>query len=510
MTEQRFRITMISLACVAVVLLSFCVGVLVMRTPPAGRGTAQVVAVADPEPAAPAVAPVMAAAPDTVPPEIARAVVVRAVNPANAAGLRGGVGLGTWDTTCQFKDVAVVGSDGKSLLGGDLRRDMTAWRSSAGDWSATGGTITQASRAINVLTITGDADWTNYTYSMKAKRTDGTEGFLIAFAAQDAKNLYWWNIAGWGNTRSAIEQTNRGSKREISGSAVALSIETDKWYDIKIEVKGETAKCYFDGKLITTLEGSVAKSTLPDSGPPTVFNNGNGPQRGSTAVRTTPTVQPNTGTTVVRTGQLTVQRAQSLVRELALKSPNPYVRETAYHDRDADWSIDAVAMKFTVKIRGPQEKTLSGKLTPTTNGWATAAFDDEAALGGDWNVRPQEVLTPEEASRRLSEMCERLAGEAVLKAWGGVIKDVDLRMDRTTGESTASMIKGNDRYAWRIDPKARTFSMTDEGADATYNYSGRFGWDKNHKWMAWPIVGGMTPRNGSHRDFLAIPTVGGG
>jgi len=56
MTEQRFRFAMMGLACVAIVLLSFGVGVLIMRTPPANGPAAIVGPVADPGPAVPAIA----------------------------------------------------------------------------------------------------------------------------------------------------------------------------------------------------------------------------------------------------------------------------------------------------------------------------------------------------------------------------------------------------------------------------------------------------------------------
>src|ERR1700678_3182571 len=84
----------------------------------------------------------------------------------------------------------------------------------------------------------------------EAKKNGGREGFLILFHVKDADNFDWWNVGGWGDTRSALEHTEDGSHTPLGESASA-TIETGKWYDIRIEVKGNDIKCYIDDKLIT-------------------------------------------------------------------------------------------------------------------------------------------------------------------------------------------------------------------------------------------------------------------
>ena len=56
------------------------------------------------------------------------------------------------------------------------------------------------------------------------------------------------NIGGWGNTQHGVEQIVNGGK----GQAVttAGNVETGRWYDVKIEVNGDSVKCYLDNKLI--------------------------------------------------------------------------------------------------------------------------------------------------------------------------------------------------------------------------------------------------------------------
>jgi alpha-L-arabinofuranosidase len=66
---------------------------------------------------------------------------------------------------------------------------------------------------------------------------------------QDDNNWIWWNLGGWGNTRHALEQSSGGGKAALEGG-VPGKIETGKWYDIRIEVTEEEARCFLDNQLI--------------------------------------------------------------------------------------------------------------------------------------------------------------------------------------------------------------------------------------------------------------------
>jgi alpha-L-arabinofuranosidase len=72
----------------------------------------------------------------------------------------------------------------------------------------------------------------------------GAEGFLILFQVRDENAKSWWNLGGWGNKRHAIEMGG------IVGNEVDGSIETGRWYDIRIESKGANLKCYLDNQLV--------------------------------------------------------------------------------------------------------------------------------------------------------------------------------------------------------------------------------------------------------------------
>jgi alpha-L-arabinofuranosidase len=155
----------------------------------------------------------------------------------------GAVGVGTWLTRAEFKDLKVT-RDGQVLFAPDFSAGTAGWRFRRGDWSAKGGGLRQESLQDNVRAFAGDKSWNQYTYSLKARKLSGAEGFLIPFLVQDEEAKCWWNIGGWGNTRHALEMEG------VMGDGVPGRIETDRWYDIRIEVRDASIKCYLDGKLI--------------------------------------------------------------------------------------------------------------------------------------------------------------------------------------------------------------------------------------------------------------------
>jgi alpha-L-arabinofuranosidase len=162
----------------------------------------------------------------------------------DAGTRRGAIGVGTWLTQAEFKDIKVT-RDGQTLYSCDFADGTQGWKLLGnGDWKTEGGVLRQNSRAENVRAVAGDRDWTDYTYSLKARKLGGAEGFLILFRTQRDHEKSWWNLGGWGNKRHAIEMGG------IIGNEVDGEIETGRWYDIRVEVKGDAIQCYLDNKLI--------------------------------------------------------------------------------------------------------------------------------------------------------------------------------------------------------------------------------------------------------------------
>ncbi len=155
----------------------------------------------------------------------------------------GAIGVGTWRTEAEFKDIRVTRGDAV-LFTCDFADGTKGWKLHGGDWSVQDGALRQKSQGENIRAFAGDKSWSDYTYTLKARKLSGAEGFLIPFLVQDENAKAWWNIGGWGNTRHAIEMEG------IITSDVSGRIETDRWYDIRIEVRGTNIKCYLDDKLV--------------------------------------------------------------------------------------------------------------------------------------------------------------------------------------------------------------------------------------------------------------------
>jgi alpha-L-arabinofuranosidase len=160
----------------------------------------------------------------------------------------GAVGLGTWVTQAEYKDIRVV-KGGKTLFESDPAKGTEGWKVTKGDWKADGGTIRQMALAEDHRITVGDPSWCDYTLRLKARKISGSEGFLVLFQVRDDANWLWWNIGGWGNSRHAIEHCQGGGKSPL-GPSVEGKVETGQWYDIEIALEGDRVRCSLDGALV--------------------------------------------------------------------------------------------------------------------------------------------------------------------------------------------------------------------------------------------------------------------
>ena len=161
----------------------------------------------------------------------------------------GGIGVATWNTQAQFKDIKVTKGD-QVLFQSDFSQNTNGWRCRGGEWNVADGALTQTSDATNCRMTAGDPDWTDYTLRLKARKTGGSEGFLVMFHVRGRNDFIWWNVGGWGNTRSSCRKSPKDRTQTwepplpsrstlIAGTTFGLNFA------------GTDIKCYLDDKLIT-------------------------------------------------------------------------------------------------------------------------------------------------------------------------------------------------------------------------------------------------------------------
>ena len=167
--------------------------------------------------------------------------------------MTGAIGVGTWNTQAEFKDVQVTAPDGRVLFRSDFSRNTEGWKLlGGGDWKVEDGALKQTAEKEFVRAVAGDRSWTDYTLQLKARKLAGHEGFLVLFHINEDEDRTWWNLGGWRNTKHGVELG--GIIAEKKGS-----IETGKWHDIKVVTRGQGIKCYLDGKLVHDVNhGAVA------------------------------------------------------------------------------------------------------------------------------------------------------------------------------------------------------------------------------------------------------------
>ncbi|MGI5215385.1 alpha-L-arabinofuranosidase C-terminal domain-containing protein [Plantactinospora sp. CA-290183] len=169
--------------------------------------------------------------------------------PVTTAPISGAVGLSTWATSAAYDDVVVTSADGGTLFTDDFSGDAARWSnvSGRGSWSVVDGAYVQSDEAAeDTLVMAGDPAWTNYDLRVRATKRSGREGFLVAFGVKDSGNFYWWNLGGWNNTQSAVEQASGGGKQTLISNGT--TIETGRSYDLRISVRGRQVTLFLDGQ----------------------------------------------------------------------------------------------------------------------------------------------------------------------------------------------------------------------------------------------------------------------
>jgi alpha-L-arabinofuranosidase len=164
----------------------------------------------------------------------------------------GRVGLGTWNNAAEFKDLVVTAPNGKVLLRADFSKNIDDWaKTGSGAWSVQDGVLRQSAIASGVTAFAGDPAWTDYTITLKARKLSGENGFQIYFHNKNPSQRIRWDLGGYNDSVHLMEIG-------VTSESMKASIEAGRWYDVKIEIRGNSVKGYLDGKLVQEVSDTRA------------------------------------------------------------------------------------------------------------------------------------------------------------------------------------------------------------------------------------------------------------
>lgn len=277
-------------------------------------------------------------------------------------GLSGKVGLGSWQTSAKFDDLKVVSNEtGEELYSTDFSEgDIKGWQIQGGTFAVKDGALEQSNTSSPKNNNTGDVayfgeeSWSNYTLTVKATKLSGDEGFLIPIAVTDKDNNLFWNIGGWGNTVSCLQQVQGGVKGDqIEGTVSDVKLVTGTEYELKIVLDGNTVKCYIDGKEVVNKQlaqsESVFQTTSVDENGDIIIKIVNVSERNADM-----NVKVTNAEKLAAKATLTVLASESIVAKNTKTKPDLITDKESQIDVSADFKYQAP--KYSVSIIRIQNK----------------------------------------------------------------------------------------------------------------------------------------------------------
>jgi alpha-L-arabinofuranosidase len=139
----------------------------------------------------------------------------------------------------------------ETLLAADFTAGAGGW-SADPKWAVQDGAFRQADPRATTSAYAGEPSWKDYTLSLKARKLSGSEGFLMTVRGNGPEDYVVWNLGGWGNKFHGL-LSHLGQQDRLF-ARVPGSIETGRWYDIKVVLHAARVDCFLDGNLLQSAD----------------------------------------------------------------------------------------------------------------------------------------------------------------------------------------------------------------------------------------------------------------
>jgi alpha-L-arabinofuranosidase len=162
----------------------------------------------------------------------------------------GGIGLVTNGASAEFADLRVT-HDGQTVFDGTTIADPAEMTLFRGNWQTQDGVIRQANERDVARAQFGDPNWQDYTLTLKARKLVGRDGCGVIVRNSEGGSYIQWNLGSDGNKQHTLEaHLASHSVDDTTVDRTDGSLETNRWYDLKVELNGSRVRCFVDGKLV--------------------------------------------------------------------------------------------------------------------------------------------------------------------------------------------------------------------------------------------------------------------
>ena len=128
------------------------------------------------------------------------------------------LGVGAYEGRAAFRELRITDATGKVVYSNDFATPdaVKEWiPAGRGTWKCGDGTLEQTFGGLGheAATLSIPQKFRNVTITMKAKKIDGKEGFLVPTGNISVSGGGEWVIfGGWGNTYHGVEQRRSGTR----------------------------------------------------------------------------------------------------------------------------------------------------------------------------------------------------------------------------------------------------------------------------------------------------------
>ncbi|MBW8014992.1 MAG: hypothetical protein FVQ82_02320 [Planctomycetes bacterium] len=179
----------------------------------------------------------------------------------------GKFGLGSWDTKTEFKELKIYDKNGKLVFSDDFKTLENWSKPIAGQWEVQDGVLKQNQLHASPAMLLLDAmDLKTGKVTVKARRTDGREGFLLFFNTVDINRFLFCNYGAAGNKFSAIQARGNPEGCSFRSGSTKNTIEDNRWYDLTLVLEKNKAKMYLDDKVVSDAGGDYLPSFFTSAG----------------------------------------------------------------------------------------------------------------------------------------------------------------------------------------------------------------------------------------------------